>query len=283
MNIHCITGMPRAGSTLLCNILNQNDLFHASTTSVLPGMLQSVSTHWNTSLEIKGMLENAKSDTEERMKDTQLAMVRAWYKFYIETFSEDMPIFDKSRAWSVNSLVFRHLFPKGLMIVCVRDLRNIFGSIEKQNRVNPLVDEAQDWLSKGEFQRADQMFGNNGIIGLPINGIHDVIRRNDKNVLFVKFEKFAENPESIMREIYKKLDLDYFDHQFENVENTSEDPDGLYLHKYPHKGEGKVEPCDPNEWKEFVSEETANLIMGKFTAYNEYFGYNQKNQMRALA
>ena len=38
-NFNIITGMPRSGSTLLCNILSQNPAFHAGATSPLPEMV----------------------------------------------------------------------------------------------------------------------------------------------------------------------------------------------------------------------------------------------------
>ena len=60
---------------------------------------------------------------------------------------------------------------------------------------------------------------------------------------------------------------------FENVENTANDPDFLYLYKYPHKGEGKVEKIDENEWKKYFSDDLAQLIMNRYKDFSTYFGY----------
>ena len=46
-NVHFISGMPRSGSTLLCNILNQNPRFHATGTSGVLDLLLLVRNNWN--------------------------------------------------------------------------------------------------------------------------------------------------------------------------------------------------------------------------------------------
>ena len=56
-------------------------------------------------------------------------------------------------------------------------------------------------------------------------------------------------------------------------ENTAEDADGFYLHKFPHKGSGKVEPPLEEEWPKYISPDLAQTIRGRFTDYCQYFGY----------
>ena len=48
-NLHLIAGLPRSGSTLLCNLLNMNSKFHATPTSYVIDMLRNekpVYVHW---------------------------------------------------------------------------------------------------------------------------------------------------------------------------------------------------------------------------------------------
>ena len=56
--INVICGLPRSGSTLLCNILNQNPDFHASSTSPLAQTLGALSQFLSTSPEVKSDLYN---------------------------------------------------------------------------------------------------------------------------------------------------------------------------------------------------------------------------------
>jgi len=60
---------------------------------------------------------------------------------------------------------------------------------------------------------------------------------------------------------------------YNNIINTANDPDGSYGWKFPHKGEGKIIPTDPLEWKLYISTDLAKTIMERFQFYNNYFGY----------
>ena len=268
MKLNAITGLPRAGSTLLCNILNQNPRFWATSTSPLPGILNGMVHNISNAVEVKSLLEKKKVETEQRITDSIQAFVETWYK----QESREI-IFDKSRAWSLNSLSLKKLYPDSKLIVMVRDLRNVFASIEKQHRKNPLLDDAQNAIQKTVFDRANRMFSEQGLIGGPILGIEDLIRRKPPGVVYVQYESMAADPNGVFEKIYTELDETLFEHDFENIENTAEDPDGFYLHKFPHTGSGKVEASDPNEWRQYFSPDLANTIMNRFQDYNRFFGY----------
>jgi len=271
MNV--ITGLPRAGSTLLCNILNQNPRFHATTTSILSQMLSQISHLWSTSPEFKSMLSLHREEVDERTVRTLRAIAKAWH-------NTDKVVFDKSRGWSSNALVFNQLFPEGKMICLVRDLRNVFASIEKQHRKNPILDESQTPQAKTIFSRADNMFSPQGIIGAPLTGIEDLLRRTPKGVILIKYEELADNPKKTMQKLYVDLEQDHFEHDFNDVKNTAEDPDFMYLNKYPHKGEGKVNACDIDEWKKYLTTELSMTIMDRFKGYNKAFNYGGGNEDR---
>jgi sulfotransferase len=167
----------------------------------------------------------------------------------------------------------KKIYPSAKIIVTVRDLRAVFASIEKQHRKNPLVDISGDGISKGIYQTADAMFAPTGMIGHCIEGIMDLIRRKPEGVVYVAYEAFSQNPGAIMGRIYDAIGEAPYKHDFDNVVNTAIDCDGHYLNKYPHKGEGKIEPCNTNEWKDYISPDLAQTIMQRFAAFNQFFGY----------
>lgn len=268
MKLNVITGLPRSGSTLLTNILNQNPKFFASSTSCVPQFVNGLSFNWSNSIEIKSMLDKDPDATNKRMRDTARATVEAWYAVENKEI-----IFDKSRAWASSSLLLQDIFPEAKIIVTVRDLRNVFASVEKQHRKNPILDESTNLIEKTIYNRADKMFSAEGLIGAPILGIEDLARRKPNGVIYVMYESFVQNPQVVMDRIYQEIGESPFDHDFDNVVNTSTDPDGFYLNKYPHKGEGKVEPGDPDEWKKYLSPDLGNTIMTRFADFNKFFGY----------
>jgi len=122
--INVITGLPRAGSTLLCNILNQNPKLYATSTSELPLFLSQITKAWTNSVDVKNELNIDRKKTEDKMERTMRAYIEAWHK-------SDKLVFDKSRGWSNNILMLHKLYPKAKVIVMIRDLRDVFASVEK--------------------------------------------------------------------------------------------------------------------------------------------------------
>ncbi len=266
--MHCLTGMPRAGSTLLQNVFNQNPKLHVTSTSPLCQVLSVAAHAWSNSPEIKGLLMEDKALWDGRMKDSLVALASTWWQF------DGQEVMDKSRGWMNNVLVFKHLWPKGHMIVMVRDLRNIFASVLKQHSKNPILDEAVVPLGKNIIQKAETLFASGGIIGQSAFGVMNVLNQKQlKGVTFVQCETFQAQPAMVMGQLYAEMKLESFTHDFKNVKNTAKDPDALYLNKYPHEGCGKVKPGDPDEWKKWFDPRIAQMVMQKFPGYNQAFGY----------
>lgn len=271
MKFNVICGTPRSGSTLLCNILNQNPRFHASSTSCVAQAVRTLSNLWSNSPEIKSELINDKEATEARMVSAARALVEAWYEG-----SADV-VFDKGRLWNHSPLVLAQLFPESHQFVCIRDLREILASIEKQHAKNPMLDEAQNPLELTTFNRADRLFSPQGIVGSHIVGVEDLMRRKLPNVHIIQYETLVQNPKLVLDSIYTVLREDGYEHDFTNVEKTSTDVDGLYLNKFPHEGGGEVKPPE-NDWRDHVPMDIAGLIMQRFQAFNQAFGYQPLQQ-----
>jgi sulfotransferase len=248
--------------------LNQNPRFYASSTSIVPAIIEGFSNTVSNIPEYKSELKAHKEETLDKTRNAMRAVITEWYKP-----KDKEVIFDKSRGWGHKSLILNDLFPDAKLIICVRDLRNVFSSIEKQHRKNPLLEPAADLASKTIYARADQMFSPQGMVGFPLDGLQDAMRRDGSKVIIVRYEQFVQDPSMIFYNIYSNIGEELFKHDFENIENVSEDLDELYLDKFPHNGDGKVKGTDENEWKEYVPEDIANLIMGKFQWFNQMFGY----------
>jgi len=262
MNV--ITGLPRSGSTLLCNVLNQNPDIHASSTSILAPMIKAISDSASNLPETTSCLINEKG-FYAKLHDSIKAFSSTWHP--------DKTVFDKGRLWSSMGLIYKDLYPEGLMVVMVRDLRDVFASMEKQHRKTPLLHNENMVSSEGLFERADMVFSPTGMVGGCVAGIEDLIRRQLNNVLFIKYEIFVNNPAGTLKAIYEYLGTE-FTHNLDNVKNVSTDVDELYHNKYPHKGEGKIDAKNIGMWDKYISKDLAQLIKGKFPLYAETFGYD---------
>ena len=272
VKFNVIAGMPRSGSTLLCNVLNQNPRFYASSTSCMSQTIRLISGTWTKAPEIKSELINDKEGTEARMVRAARALVEGWYA------DKGDVVFDKGRFWNLGAPLLRQLFPDSQMFVCVRDLREVFASIEKQQAKNPMLDEAGNPTELTQHNRADRMFSPQGLIGQQVMGIEDLLGRNLRDEAGkpfahpVQFETFVQSPQLILDRIYLALGETPYLHDFDNVVNTATDADALYNNKFPHTGEGKIEP-PVDDWKKHVPPDIAALIMQRFPKYNHAFGY----------
>lgn len=265
---HFICGLPRAGSTLFCNILNQNPAFFASSTSEVSAGVMGLQQLWSTSFETKGKLIHDKEAAQTDMANAVRGFVDGYYKRV-----DRKVIFDKSRGWTPLAWpIHKNYFPGSKIFVMVRDPRDVLASIEKHHLDDfPAVSDSplgEDTL----LARARRYFDHKGMVGGPIRHVEDTIRRKTPNIVLVKFEDLVKNPEEEMRVIYAKLRMDYFAHDFDKVEAQSTEVDGLYMYKFPHEGKGKVQP-PKTPWSDWLSDDVAEHVLNTWPAYAKAFHY----------
>jgi len=121
--------------------------------------------------ELKAALAKEPELTTKRLDDMTRQMIECWYQ------NKDGVVFDKSRGWSFNALLLEKIFPEVKIIACVRDLRSVFGSVEKQHRRTPVFDKAMTPNDKTLLARADAMLSPEGLIGQCVLGTHDLMSR----------------------------------------------------------------------------------------------------------
>lgn len=272
MNI--ITGLPRSGSTLFCNILNQNPAFYANSTSLIPQFCNVLVNSWTNSPEIKGYIKEDRDGTEKKIINSLRAFCDTWN----DVGDKRKIIFDKSRGWLYNMLLLRALYPNSKAIVIVRDLRDVFASVEKQHRKTAIFDEASNISLKTIAGRAELMFNNDGLIGGPLVGINDIINRN-LNVFWLRYEDLISNPYETLLLVYKYLGQPYFEHDLNNIENTATDPDWIYSFKFPHEGSGKLKIVSKEEkevnkeYLKYMGPAVSEVIKNKHEWFYNYFQY----------
>jgi len=268
--IHFIGGLLRSGSTLTCNILNQNPRFYVSSTSPLVSAVGSVSSAWSSSAEIKGLLIKDRQLTVHRMASSMRAIGDAWYGH----LEDAEVVIDKNRAWNYLSPLLEQVWPDAKVVTIVRDLRAIVGSIEKQHARTAILDRAPDLAHRTLWQRVVDHFKPTEPLGAALLGMEDLIRRNPRNWTWVRYEDLCAEPEETLGKIYSALGEEYFDHDFQNVVNVAEDVDELYNLKFPHQGDGPVRtPGGPDEWRPWVPADVEEYVM-QFSFYNRAFGYS---------
>ena len=233
--IHFISSLPRSGSTLLCNILAQNPKCYSSQTSGLLDVLFGIRNQWDQLIEHKAHpLPVAK-------KNVMKAIVQAYY----EDIDREI-IFDKSRGWLNHLEMIEEIVGKVKVLVCIRPIPDILASLEKLHRETSKVKQPPG-ESNNYFQfqsqegRCDYWMQGDQVVGLAHKRIIDAIQRGFENrMYFIPYEKLTSNPSETMKGIYNFLELPYFEHDFENVEQVTQEDDTLHGYVDLHKIKSKV-------------------------------------------
>lgn len=260
MNV--VTGLPRSGSTLLCNILNQNPKIYASSTEILAGGVRALTTAFSENPSTISCLINEQL-LHEKIRKCVRQLCLDWHKDKNKEI-----IYNKDRLWASMGLIYNNVFPEGKMIVTCRDLRDIYASLEKQHRQNPLLHGTAYLGSQDVRDRASQMCSEQGLIGACVKGIEDLMRRRLSNVIFIRYEDLVKKPKETM-----KLIDDSFEYQFDDIVNTAEDIDEVYQNKFPHRGCGKLTDQSVDMWKNIIDDELAQEIYNHFPYYNKILRY----------
>jgi hypothetical protein len=77
-------------------------------------------------------------------------------------------VVDKNRAWLHCIELLLHLAPEARLLVCVRELGQIYGSIEAQHQNTILLDFIDHLADYDRFGRADVLFAKDKAIGAPL-------------------------------------------------------------------------------------------------------------------
>ena len=105
--LHFISGLPRAGSTLLAGILRQNPRFHAAMTgpvgTMFGVMLNAMGAQNETALFLK----------EEQKRD----LLRGLFDAYYRPQADRAVIFDTNRAWTARLPALLDLYPDAKLLV----------------------------------------------------------------------------------------------------------------------------------------------------------------------
>jgi len=242
-----ISGLPRTGSTLICNILAQNPRFHASSTSGIMDVMFGVRNQWDRLIEFKA------NPNEEAKIRVLRAILDAYYG------DIDKPVvFDKCRGWlSLLGMAEEILGHKAKVIVPVRDLRDILASFEKlwreTSKTSQLNQERENYI---EFQsiesRTKMWLSPKNTVGIAYNRLVDAIQRGYRDRMFlVDFDDLTKNPELSMKKIYEFLEEPYFKHDFENIKQVIFEDDTVHGFKNLHKIRSKIEPIE-SQWQKVL-------------------------------
>jgi len=183
---------------------------------------------------------------------------------------------DKSRGWGYHRDFLDFFYPDPKIVCMIRDPRAIFSSMEKNFRKNPEQDKGivnhAEMAGVTTEQRID-MWAAGVPVGMALQRLYQIVKEgNDQKMLFVKYEDLMKNPQGEMDRIYKYLDIPSYTHDFDNIQQITQEDDEVYGAYGDHTIKPKLTPVKP-DWNEVLGKSAAAWIRSNYTWFYEYFRY----------
>ena len=237
----CVTGLPRAGSTLLCQLLGMHPAIASSghSSPLLPALGQ-LRHHLSDNTFLLAQLDVDFPQAYGRLLSAFRGFMQGWFA---ETAKP--VVVDKNRGW-LNQLDLAVLLePQCRMLVCVRELGQILGSIEAQHQQTLLLDFPDHLAGQSRYGRANKLMGDSGVVGEPLQAIaamQDMPPALQQRVYYVVFEHLLHDPVAVMGDIFQWLALEPLPIDPQQLPVKPHESDSHYRYKYRHATQSRLQP-----------------------------------------
>jgi sulfotransferase len=241
-----VSGLPRAGSTLLCQLLG----LHPHIDS--PGHSSPL---WNALHQLRETLSDDPfwlSQLDVDFERNYARLLHACRGFMAGWFhGADKPwVVDKNRGWLMAIETLRLLDPDFRMVVCLRDPVQVFGSIEAQHQKTLLLSFPDHIAPHSAFARADKLFGPDNVISGPLKALENLPDYDpalQNHLAFVTFEALLENPVGTLNTLWAWLGLPRHAFDPQALPVRPHESDSYYRFKYPHTTHRTIRPPTPHQ------------------------------------
>ena len=239
-----MAGLPRAGSTLLSSLLNQNPNLYSGPSSPVLGAMYTTHEHFLGNELYTGF---PKPDSVNKIIGS---LIDDWY------YDVKKPIIiDKNRAWTARvPFIEGYIQQEAKIIVPVRRVDEILTSIltmihrnpfeEGQPRIN-FVDEilVKNNIPINDENRCTHLLNGGGIIWESLNALMMGLEEGHKDKFhYVDYNDLVNDPQGELDKIYEFLGEESFEHRFDNLTNIHREDDiATYGLSDMHEVRSKVE------------------------------------------
>jgi hypothetical protein len=219
-HINFLCGLPRSGSTLLINLLNQHPKIYASPHSGLLEGLLSMRESFVNSDSVKFNL---------RVGAYQETLWTAPQNFYRD-IKKDI-IFDKQFCWSTpdNYEIAKRISMYPRFILCYRPILEVLASFVSKSVDNPnfyLNKELElsnhygkHYLSKNDVM-AEYLMNEHNTISHSMLGLYHAKKNEQEGIFkFVAYDDLVTKPQKVMNDIFDFMKVEQMEIQTENLSN----------------------------------------------------------------
>lgn len=240
-----VSGLPRAGSTLLCQLLGEHPEIHCEGhSSPLCNTLLAMRRFISDDQFFLSQLDVQFNATYGHLQSALQGFLKGWY-----ADTEKPLAVDKNRAWLHCIEFLLHLEPEAKILVPVRELGQIYGSIEAQHQKTILVDFIDHLADFDRLGRADQLFAKDKAIGAPLSSIQsvqDLPQAVKDRLYFVRFEDLMVAPAETMEKVYRFIGVSDHTINPDKLTVRPHESDSHYRYKYRHRQQVRMSAPQPH-------------------------------------
>jgi sulfotransferase len=212
--LHFCGGLPRAGSTVLMNVLQQNPRIFTTGTCPVPNIIGRAI------FEVRGDGSFMAMDIDK----TDLALhgfitqgVHGWFN----ALTDKPVVISKNRSWAS----FINIFPDGKYIAMIRDLRDVVESFDRVNAKSKILhtfdNNKHPITAMTETERYNYYFSTqnplSSVLAYELPRLMEASEKGDRDLLIVKYENLVMDPFREVARVYDFLGEKPFKHDFENI------------------------------------------------------------------
>ena len=217
--LHFCAGLPRTGSTVLMNVLQQNPNVFTTSTDAFPEILREqilIKSRYRESFQAMSC-----EQADDAVYGMAMGATRGWY----EGLTNKPIVISKSRQWST----LHHLFPNSKILVTVRDLRDVVESFDRVNSkikaLHTFGDNNILYASMSEDEKYHYHFNEanafSGSFRSELPKYIELFKEDPTRVKFVRYEDLLKEPEYMLNRIYQFLGLEPYEHDLNNIEQSA--------------------------------------------------------------
>lgn len=265
------SGLPRAGSTLLLNVLQQHPKLYPTGTCPTPHLAEVVRQVIHEKGEFTAM-------PEPTLRAAHLAFMRGGLEAWFSALTDKPHVISKSRLWSEHVSMLCGAFERPRMLVVVRDLRGIIGSMDRMLRQRPhlSIDAGGHRLELLPLQsRIGVYLGNEtGMLARPLRQLPAMLEWGERipgSLHVVRFEDLVVQPREVLTGICDFLEVERYAFDLDRIEQQAYvEHDAVYRSMVSHETRSKIDGVLP-DWRRDLPEEAGEAIVSASPWFYETF------------
>ena len=204
-----LMGMPRSGNTLFASIMNQNKDLVVTANSITLEIMKDLFL-----LKETDVFQNYQ---DHKSLDNVLDCVYdVFYKDWPQQYIIDRgPVLTKPNF----ALMQKHFKRPFKCIVLLRDVMDVLASYMKWYTENP-DSFINKYGCKNDDEKLLKIMNKDGAVAKELKAIQNSFNYKEQ-CYYLKYDELVADPERCIKEVYKFLDIPYYPHQFQNLQQIN--------------------------------------------------------------